>query len=126
MQRIKEIIYKYWGVVSYLFFGVCSTIINWGSYYVLFNVFRVHNIISTAIAWGLAVAFAFITNKLWVFNSKSLDRKTIVHEIWTFLTARILTGLIDVVIMFVMVDLVGMSTPFWSTFWKIIPINENI
>lgn len=116
----RNIIHKHWDIVSYLFFGVCATIINWGTYYVLFNVFRVHNVVSTVIAWGLAVVFAFITNKLWVFNSKSLDLKILVHEIWKFLTARVLTGLIDVAIMFAMVDLIGMNTPFWSTFWKII------
>lgn len=120
MWKKRNIIHKHWDIVSYLFFGVCATIINWGTYYVLFNVFRVHNVVSTVIAWGLAVVFAFITNKLWVFNSKSLDLKILVHEIWKFLTARVLTGLIDVAIMFAMVDLIGMNTPFWSTFWKII------
>ena len=72
------------------------------------------------VAWILAVAFAFITNKLWVFNSKSFARKVLFHEIWTFLTARVLTGLIDVLIMFLAVDVGGMNDTFWSTFWKII------
>ena len=120
MQKIVEWVKKHWDVISYLFFGGCTTVVNWVSYYLLFNVFHVSNIVSTAIAWLLAVIFAFITNKLGVFNSKSFDRKTLVHEIWTFFTARVLTGLIDVGIMFLTVDVWGMNTPFWSTFWKIV------
>ena len=120
MSKIKELVKKHWDVISYLFFGVCTTIVNWVSYFLLYNVLHVSNVICTIIAWVLAVAFAFITNKLWVFNSKSFARKVLFHEIWTFLTARILTGLIDVLIMFLAVDVGGMNDTFWSTFWKII------
>ena len=120
MNKIKEMVKKHWDVISYLFFGVCTTIVNWVSYFLLYNVFHVYNVVSTIIAWVLAVVFAFITNKLWVFNSKSFERKILFHEIWTFLTARVLTGLIDVLIMFLAVDVGGMNDTFWSTFWKII------
>ena len=120
MNKIIELIKKHKSVISYLFFGGCTTVVNWGSYFVLFNILHVHNVVSTAIAWLLAVIFAFITNKLWVFDSKSFDRKTLIHEVWTFFTARALTGLIDVGIMFVAVDVFAMNTPFWSTFWKVI------
>lgn len=120
MKKIIELVKKHKSVISYLLFGVCTTIVNWVTYFVLYNILHVHNVISTAIAWLLAVIFAFITNKIWVFDSKSFDRKTLVHEIWTFFTARALTGLIDVGIMFVAVDLCGMNTAFWSTFWKVI------
>ena len=116
MNRIKELFIKYKSLIMYAIFGALTTLVNWASYYLCYNVLKISNVPSTIIAWFLAVAFAFITNKLWVFDSKSFNKKTLVHEIWTFFTARALTGVLDVIIMFVAVDMLNWN----STVWKLI------
>ena len=72
---------KYKGILLYLIFGILTTVINmimyWWCYYSLF----ISNVVSTIIAWLLAVLFAFVTNKYYVFDSKSLKREIVLHEL---------------------------------------------
>lgn len=111
---MKRIIYKFKSIIAYLFFGVLTTLINWGCYYLFYSIASIPDVFSTIIAWIIAVAFAFITNKLWVFDSKSFDSKTILHEIWTFTAARLITGILDVVIMYFAVDVFAMDAAIWK------------
>ena len=82
-------------IISYLFFGGLTTLVNFVVY-----IFFVHFIgsgitVSNVIAWVAGVLFAFVTNKLWVFQSKSWMAKQVLREAGTFLGARIATGVLD-------------------------------
>ena len=105
-------------VLSYLFFGVMTTVVNFAVFYVsdkilgngslaefsvFGHLFRItFEDISTFIAWVIAVLFAYITNKLWVFESKNANR---LKEAFDFFLARVMTGILDLLIMYVFVDL---------------------
>lgn len=125
MKKIKKLITKYKSFIMYAIFGLCTTLVNWGVYYLAYNVIKIPNVPSTIIAWVIAVAFAFITNKLWVFDSKSFSGKILIHEIWTFTAARIVTGVLDVVIMFVAVDVCGSNSTLWKLLSNIVVIIVN-
>jgi len=101
---MKQLLIKYKGIVSYLFFGVLTTAVNVAVYYIFYNILSVPNIVSTIIAWVAAVAFAFITNKLFVFDSKSWQPSVALRELWTFTACRIGTGVIEVGMMWLFVD----------------------
>ncbi len=101
---IKKLFIKYKDVISYLFFGVCTTIVNIVAYWVCAHLLHLSTIISTSIAWALAIAFAYITNRLWVFHSKAKGRKAIFREVCSFIACRLLTGFLDVAIMYIFVD----------------------
>ena len=105
MSNIKELIIKYKFIILYGIFGVLTTVINIGGYGVLYSGLGVSNVISNVIAWVISVLFAFITNKLWVFESKSFNFKLFVKELGSFTVCRVATGVLDLVIMFVGVDL---------------------
>lgn len=108
---MKELIKKYKSFIMYAIFGVLTTIINLICYEVLYNHMGVSNIISNIIAWIAAVAFAYITNKIWVFESKSLEIKVVLSEIWKFINCRLATGALDLIIMYIGVDILkGPST----------------
>ena len=68
IEKGMELLKKYKSFVMYAIFGVLTTLINLASYYVLYNVLNWGNMPSTALAWLLAVIFAFATNKKWVFG----------------------------------------------------------
>ena len=104
LERISYYIKKYEGVLLYLIFGVLTTVINMEVYYILFAGLLLPNLVSNAIAWLAAVAFAFITNKIWVFKSKSFEFSKLAVELSGFITARLFTGFLDTAIMFVGVD----------------------
>lgn len=96
---------QYKGFFFYLIFGALTTIINIGGYHLCYEAWGIPNIPSNIIAWILAIAVAYITNKLWVFDSKSFSPKIFVPELWKFLSCRLATGSMDLVIMWLGVDL---------------------
>ncbi len=122
---MKKLFTKYKSIIAYLFFGVLTTLINWGSYFLCYNILKIPNVPSTIIAWILAVIFAFITNKIWVFNSKSFAGKVLLRELWTFIAARLVTGILDVVIMYFAVDVFAMNSTVWKLISNIIVIILN-
>jgi putative flippase GtrA len=91
-------------IVSYLVFGILTTLVNIITYGFLAKIMNMDYKIATTIAWLLSVLFAFITNKLYVFNSKNMDFKSVVKELFSFLIFRLLSYFIDLVIMIVMVE----------------------
>ena len=96
---------KYKSILMYLFFGICTTVINIVTYWIFYIYLDFPNILSTIFSWIISVLFAYITNKLWVFESRSFDKQVLSHEIPTFFGARLLSGVIDLGIMFVFVDI---------------------
>ncbi|MBE5813259.1 MAG: GtrA family protein [Clostridiales bacterium] len=108
-----EIYKKYKMPILYLVFGALTTLINILTYLLFYEIIKLGNVPSNIIAWIIAVIFAFATNKTYVFESKS---KSILYELTTFLACRLGTGIIDLGIMFVTVDILI----FDATLMKII------
>ena len=105
MEKIKELLKKYKFIILYGIFGILTTIINIVTYALCYDMFNISNVVSNIIAWILSVLFAFITNKIWVFESKSFDFKIFIKELWNFIVCRLATGALDLGIMYVGVDL---------------------
>lgn len=120
LKKLEPFYAKNKEMLLYLFFGACTTLINWGSYYFCYSIKEIPNVISTIIAWILSVAFAFITNKIWVFDSKTFAFKTLIYEIWTFTAARLITGILDVGIMYIAVDVLKQDSKLQSAIWKLL------
>lgn len=94
-----KLLIKYKGIILYFFFGGCTTMINIITYYICARVFGLSTEISTIVAWLLSVLFAYLTNKQFVFESKSWNKKILLKEMFSFFTCRVLTGVLDLVIM---------------------------
>ena len=122
---IRELWEKYKGLVLYAVFGVLTTVVNMAAYHLSYNILHIANVPSTVIAWILAVLFAFITNKLWVFDSPSFDTKTLLHEIPSFFGCRLATGVLDVIIMYLAVDTMHADPTLWKLISNILVIIIN-
>lgn len=118
-KSIIKIYRQYRQMILYLFFGVCTTVINTAAYGVLYKVLNLGNIPSTMSAWLLAVIFAFITNKICVFQSKSEKLTDTVRELVSFFSCRLLTGILDVAVMVIAVDYLHGNSLFWKLFSNI-------
>lgn len=105
METIKRLLIKYKSFIFYAVFGVLTTVINIASYALCYKYLGIPNVPSNIIAWVLAVLFAFITNKLYVFDSKNMAMSTLIPELIKFTAARLATGGIDLLIMFIGVDM---------------------
>ena len=90
---IKEFMTRHRELISYAFWGVATTLVSLGSYAVFVH-FSINSSISNILSWICGVAFAFVTNKLFVFRSKSLERDVVVKEGSLFVGSRIFTGVV--------------------------------
>ena len=106
---LEGLIKKYWDVIPYLFFGVCTTIVNVVTYWICARSLSLGTMTSTIIAWILAVLFAYVTNRKWVFHSKIHGVKAIGWEIAFFFGCRLATGIVDWICMFVFVELLNVN-----------------
>ena len=99
---------KYREVLLYLVFGGLTTLINIISFFIL-RKFNIALYISNAIAWILSVLFAFITNKLFVFESKGKSKKENTKELVSFFGFRILSLVIDMGAMYLLLDVLNIK-----------------
>lgn len=81
-------------IINYLIFGVLTTVVSFVVYFIFAKVFKIDEVISNVISWFFSVLFAFITNKLYVFESKETAKKTLLKEIISFYLARLFTGVV--------------------------------
>jgi len=97
MKKIKEIMEKVLTkqVILYIVFGVLTTLVNLGSFYVMNDILNWDKNISNFIAIILAVLFAYITNKDLVFHSEAKTIKEKMHEFLKFIAGRTFTMIIE-------------------------------
>ena len=105
MELLKKMLIKYRSLIAYGVFGVLTTLVNIVTYHLSYYRFGLNNTFSNIIAWVLAVAFAYFTNKIWVFESKSWKWSVLKREVPAFVSCRLATGILDIVIMYICVDL---------------------
>ncbi|MGN0538686.1 MAG: GtrA family protein [Candidatus Fimenecus sp.] len=91
-----DLIKKYKEIILYVIFGAATTAINWIVYTVCIKVFSLEMTLSNALAWIIAVLFAFVTNKVFVFESKDKSIVTILKEGVSFFGSRVATGVLEI------------------------------
>lgn len=109
MEKINKYILKYKDVIPYLFFGVCTTMVNVVVYWGCAHLISFGTMVSTIIAWVMAVLFAYITNRKWVFKSTVEIKTEIAREILSFFCCRIATGIVDWLCMLLFVEILKLN-----------------
>lgn len=114
IAKLKELFLKYREVIAYLFFGVIATLTNIGVSYLCYDCLQWGNVASNVTANAVAMTVAYITNKLWVFESKTHGIKAFLREILSFYGCRIATAVFDVLFMWLLIDLTGWGDAAWG------------
>ena len=109
-------------VISYLIFGVLTTVVNIVVYYVFNTWLQVNYLVSNAIAWIASVLFAYITNRKYVFESKNTS---MFNELVKFIGARLSTGIMDMILMWLLVDVLSMNSMFSKIIVNVLVIVLN-
>lgn len=125
IQKVKELIAKYWEVLIYLVFGVLTTVVNYIIYLPVYNILGLSAALSNAIAWVGAVAFAYLTNKPFVFKSHDWSMKTVIPELSKFVGCRVASGAAETVILLVTVDLLHWNGNIWKLLTSVIVVVLN-
>lgn len=105
MKKILTLLKKHADVISYLFFGVLTTAVNYLIYLPCYNWLHFSATLSNVIAWVVAVTFAYLTNKPFVFRSHDWSAETVIPELGKFVGGRLFSGGLETLILFVTVDL---------------------
>lgn len=120
-----EMYKKYKQQINYLIFGGLTTLINIVTYIFFYDILAFSNLFSNIMAWIFSVLFAYVTNKLWVFESKTNGFSALLKELSSFVGCRLATGVLDIVIMYVGVDILLLSGTLMKLFSNVIVIILN-
>ena len=125
MKKIKALIVQYWEVLSYLIFGVLTTVVNYLVYLPVYNLLGLSAALSNAIAWVVAVAFAYLTNKPFVFKSHDWSAKTVIPELTKFVGCRVASGAAETLILLVTVDILCWNGNIWKLVTSVLVVILN-
>lgn len=115
---------KYKALILYGIFGVATTIINVVSYALLLFV-GINVQIAVVVSWLLAVIVAYLTNRVWVFNSGAVIKLELLREFISFMLARLATLVVEMVIIWFGVQLLNQDPIVWKIIDNIVVIILN-
>lgn len=99
INKCKGLFEKYRETILYLIAGFATTVVNWVAYALLLRAFddMKHSVfLANTLAWAISLVFAYVVNKIWVFESYSWEIKYVVKELSLFVSARVFTGLLEI------------------------------
>ena len=125
IEKIRDLVEKHWDMVSYLFFGVLTTIVNYLVYLPLYNLLGISAAVSNIMAWVAAVVFAYVTNKPFVFKSHDWSMKTVLPELGKFVGCRAASGGLETVLILLTVDILGWNGNIWKLIISVLVVILN-
>ena len=104
MQQLGHWLRDHRDLVLYVVFGALTTLVNVVSYWLFAHPLALGTLASSVLAWVASVAFAYLTNRSWVFHSEARGAAAIAREAASFFAARLATGALDWAGMWLLVD----------------------
>ena len=106
-MTLDRLLKKYKDVLYYGIFGGLTTVVNIATYWLMAHPLGLDTVPSSIVAWVVAVSFAYITNRKWVFHSEAHTKRDVIKEVLYFFACRLATGTIDWMFMYVTVDVLN-------------------
>lgn len=125
LQKIRALVTKYWDILTYLIFGVLTTVVNYLVYLPAYNILGLSASVSNVISWVAAVAFAYLTNKPFVFRSHDWSMKTVVPELTKFVSCRVASGAAETLILLITVDILNWNGNIWKLVTQVMVVILN-
>lgn len=116
---------QHWDVITYLVFGVLTTAVNYLVYLPAYNLLHFSAAASNMIAWTAAVAFAYLTNKPFVFKSHDWSLRAVIPELTRFVGCRMASGVSETAILLVTVDLLRWNGNIWKILTSVLVVALN-
>lgn len=116
---------RLWEIFIYLFFGGLTTVVNIVTFTVSYQIFNLSWPISNTISWIFSVLFAFVTNKVWVFQTKSENFKELIWEFSKFIFARVVSFGMDMATMYIFIDLLNTGNLVAKIITQIVVVVAN-
>ncbi len=94
IETLKGLYLEYKEIINYLVFGVLATVVNFVSYFIFAKLLKIDEVVSSGLSWFCSVLFAYITNRIFVFESTANTKKAFLKELVSFFMARIASGIL--------------------------------
>ena len=124
-QKMRSLLVRHWDIISYLVFGVLTTVVNYLVYLPCYNLLGLSAAVSNVIAWAVAVLFAYVTNKPFVFRSHDWSLKTVIPEFARFVGCRVASGGAETLILLLTVDILGWNGNLWKLVVSVLVVIAN-
>lgn len=124
-DKLVDFIDKRYDVLVYLVFGGLTTVVNFAVLFPCVNVLGMSPTVGNTVAWIVAVAFAYVTNKPFVFESHDWSVSVVGPELAKFVSTRIGSLVIEDVILFVTVQTFGWNLAIWKLVTQVLVIIIN-
>ena len=111
--------------INYLIFGFLAFVLNYILYFLFADAMQMHYMAATVLSWVLTVVFAYWTNRTFVFKSQNKDTGSVVKEFVSFIGARIATEVLELVLMYVMVDMLSINDKISKLVCQVLVILAN-
>ena len=127
VDKIKELCRKYEEIIAYLIVGVLNTIVSWAAFFICaYTILDAQvvwqNMALSVISWVVGVVFGYFMNRKYVFKS---TEPNMWKEFLQFSGGRVSTGVLDLVLMVVMVNWMGISEDFSKIFVSVLVMIGN-
>lgn len=107
MKKIWDLYKKYQEAIDYLFWGGIAFVLSMVLFWVFASLLGWNEVTANNVDWVICVLFTFVTNKLFVFRSKSENAKALGKEFVEFVLARVFTLVLEDIIIFIGCNLMG-------------------
>ena len=125
LAKLKQLFIKYRDILAYLFFGVLTTLVNYAIYQPCVYWFHISAAVSNVIAWAVAVAFAYLTNKPFVFRSYDWSAKVVLPELRDFVACRVGSGALETAIIFLTCDILHWNSMLMKLITSVLVVILN-
>lgn len=109
----------------YMLFGILTTLVNIVTYYIFAHLINMNTMVSTGMAWVISVLFAYITNRKYVFESDNVGVNAVLKEVISFFSCRLATGVLDIAIMYIFVEILHLADLPIKVFSNVVVIVLN-
>lgn len=110
IDRIFALYRKHREIIMYVIFGGLTTVVSFAIYWIFDSLLEFSGLVSNIISWIASVTFAYVTNKLFVFDSKDASFKKIVTEALSFYGCRLFSGAVETFFIWLTVDFLSFNS----------------
>jgi len=109
IKKFKPFYEKRRDIVLYIFFGGLTTVVSFFTFWLFADGFSLDVFIANTISWVLAVAFAFFTNRIWVFEAPTTNKKDFLVQLILFYGGRLLSFAFEMAVLFIFIKQLGLN-----------------
>ena len=110
VKKTCQLLMKYKEQLLYLFFGGLSFLVSISTFAYFEKILNINELLSNILSWIVTVLFAFLTNRVWVFSSKTKNWKEFVRQMYSFYMGRVVTLVIEELILLIFVTWLNLNS----------------